>query len=180
MEGSGRRPILFIDEPVLSGYGSAFSTLQRDEVISLLKIVIDYLRENSEAFIGIHCCGNTDWSMIIDAGPDIVSFDAFAYLDYFLLYPEHISRHLENGGSLAWGIVPTVDAEKPGPVKVLVEKIEHGLRTLEQQGTPLALLADRSLLTPSCGMGGLETDKAKRTLEQLRDLSRLLPESLSF
>jgi hypothetical protein len=83
---SGKRPILFLDEPYLAGYGSAFTPIQRHEVVALIKEVVDYLRERSEAIIGIHCCGNTDWSMIVEAGPDILSFDAFSYLDYFFLY----------------------------------------------------------------------------------------------
>ncbi|MDY6850851.1 MAG: hypothetical protein SV487_02075, partial [Thermodesulfobacteriota bacterium] len=32
----GRTPLIFFDEPSLTGFGSAFSTLQRDEVIRLL------------------------------------------------------------------------------------------------------------------------------------------------
>ena len=91
----------------MAGYGSAFTPIQRHEVVALIKEVVDYVRDRSEAIVGIHCCGNTDWSMIIEAGPDIVSFDAFSYLDYFFLYPGEIRRFIEGGGTIAWGIVPT-------------------------------------------------------------------------
>ena len=107
LKGSGKRPVLFLDEPSLSGFGSAFSAIQRDEVIQMLGTVIDYVRENSDAIIGIHCCGNTDWSMILEAGPDIVNFDAFSFMDHFLLYEKEIERFFNGGGSIAWGIVPT-------------------------------------------------------------------------
>ena len=108
MSIEGKRTILFIDEPYLSGYGSAFTPIQRQEVISRIREMIDYLRSRSNAIIGIHCCGNTDWAMIIETGVDIVSFDAFEYLDYFLLYKNDIVRFLRNGGAVAWGVVPTV------------------------------------------------------------------------
>ena len=87
---TGNRPVIFLDEPSLSGFGSAFSPVQRDEVIEILKTVMNYLRDNSDTMIGIHCCGNTDWSMIIKTEPDIISFDAFEYMDFFLLYPDEL------------------------------------------------------------------------------------------
>ena len=60
LERSGKRPIIFLDEPYLSGFGSAFSPIQRHEVVDMLRIVINYLRNNADVLTGIHCCGNTD------------------------------------------------------------------------------------------------------------------------
>ena len=31
------------------------------------------------ALAGVHCCGNTEWSILMDAGVDIMNFDAFDY-----------------------------------------------------------------------------------------------------
>ncbi|MCP4669241.1 MAG: hypothetical protein GY849_23150, partial [Deltaproteobacteria bacterium] len=103
LSASGRKPIIFLDEPYLSGFGSAFSPIERHQVIDLLGAVITYLRENSDALIGIHCCGNTDWAMLLEAGPDIINFDAFGYMDYFLLYKDDIIRFLDQDGIVAWG-----------------------------------------------------------------------------
>ena len=82
LEQTGRRPILFIDEPVLSGIGSAFSSMNREEVSGALKEIIDYCRERSDALLGIHCCANTDWPMVLESGPDILNFDAYGSVSY--------------------------------------------------------------------------------------------------
>ncbi|MBW1673363.1 MAG: hypothetical protein JRJ45_06905, partial [Deltaproteobacteria bacterium] len=126
--------ILFIDEPYLSGFGSAFTPIQRGEVIRLLGEVIEYLRSRSNVLVGIHCCGNTDWSMIFETGVDIVNFDAFGYMDYFLLYRQEIIKFLENGGTVAWGVVPTTSFTGEETLDGLKMQLEKGLNTLYEWG----------------------------------------------
>jgi methionine synthase II (cobalamin-independent) len=172
MAESGKIPILFLDEPSLSGFGSAFSPIERSQVIRLLKEVIDYLRERSEALIGIHCCGNTDWSMIIEAGPDIVNYDAFDYMDYFLLYPDEITRFLHGGGIIAWGIVPTLTFTGKESLEGLCSKLEEGLSRFYQWGLDPETVARHSLLTPACGMGTMTQAAADQVLDLLSSLSR--------
>ncbi|SPD75077.1 conserved hypothetical protein [uncultured Desulfobacterium sp.] len=168
---SGRKPVIFLDEPYLSGFGSAFSVIQRHEVIAILKTVINYLKENSNAFVGIHCCGNTDWSMLIEAGPDIINFDAYAYMEHFLLYSDSIIRFIERGGSTAWGIVPTSGFEEGISLEGLVSKMDSGVTSIYKWGVSPEILAERSILTPACGMGGMETKAAKTAMNMLTWLS---------
>ncbi len=174
LKGSGKRPMLFLDEPSLSGFGSAFSAIQRKDVIEMLSTVINYVRENSEAVIGIHCCGNTDWSMILEAVPDIVNFDAFAFMDHFLLYKKEIERFFSGGGSIAWGIVPTSDFKDTVTVKELSLKLEKGFKMLEKIGISRDTIIRRSILTPACGMGTMSQDMARNAISLLSDLSRTL------
>jgi hypothetical protein len=177
---TGRRPIIFLDEPYLSGFGSAFSSVQRHDVIHILRTLIDYLRNNSDVLIGIHCCGNTDWPMIVETGPDIINFDAFEYMDHFLLfeymdhfllYPEEIVQFIKAGGSVAWGIVPTSGLTGEETVEGLFSRIEEGLGRIHQWGIDGEMLTQRSLLTPACGMGSMDPDAARRAFGLLSDLS---------
>jgi methionine synthase II (cobalamin-independent) len=169
---SGKKPIIFLDEPSLSGFGSAFSPIERSEVVHLLKEVIDYLRDRSDALIGIHCCGNTDWSMIIEAGPDIVNFDAFDYMDYFLLYPDEITHFLRGGGVIAWGIVPTYTFTGQESVEGLFSKLQEGLNRCYEWGLDPKTLIAGSILTPACGMGTMEQTSANKVLHLLSSLSK--------
>jgi len=177
MSIADKRVILFIDEPYLSGFGSAFTPIQREDVISSLKTMIDYLRSRSDAIIGIHCCGNTDWSMILETGIDIVSFDAFDYMDYFLLYRNEIVRFLENGGAVAWGVVPTTSFTSEITVGDLKIQLEKGFNRFYEWGLDKNTVTARSVITPACGVGSIEPDKAKRVFELLSSLSTLLSES---
>lgn len=167
-----KKPIIFLDEPYLSGFGSAFSPIEREEVVNLLKEVIDYLHERSDTVIGIHCCGNTDWSMIMESGPDIVNFDAFAFMDYFFLYPKEIGRFFSEGGSIAWGIVPTADFTGEESVEGLQARLEKGLKSLNEYEFDPETVKAGSILTPACGMGTMEQANSDRVLELLSELSK--------
>ncbi len=171
---SGRRPILFVDEPVLAGLGSAFSPLRTEDVSESLRSFVQHLREGCDALIGIHCCGNTDWSLIFEIGTDIVSFDASGFLEHFLLYPAHLRRFLEGGGLLAWGVVPTLHYTGKETVEELRARIEGGIKRIAGWGVDPALLAERSLLTPACGMATMAAGDASRALELLNRLSERL------
>ncbi len=173
IEETGKRAVIFLDEPYLSGFGSAFSPVERHVVVDSLRTVIGYLREHSDALIGIHCCGNTDWSMIVEAGPDIINFDAFAYTDYFILYPDDIVRFLEGGGTIAWGIVPTSDISGKETAESLHSRLGAALERVYAFGISPSFLAERSILTPACGMGTMTPEAARTALDLLSRVSRM-------
>lgn len=168
---SGKKTIIFLDEPYLASYGSAFSSIQRHEVIYLLKEVVDYLKKRSDTLIGIHCCGNTDWAIIVEAAPDIISFDAFDYMDHFLLYSDDIIRFLGGGGALAWGIVPTSSSWEDESPEDLSSRLEKGLNRLDQWGIDLEIITERSIITPACGMGTMIPDTTRNRMKMLKRLS---------
>ncbi|MGD8389086.1 MAG: hypothetical protein PVG49_18205 [Desulfobacteraceae bacterium] len=170
LEETGRRPILFVDEPALSGIGSAFATLNRDWVVTALRETIDYVRTRSDALIGVHCCANTDWPMVMESGPDILNFDAYGYMDSFLLYPKEILRFIQGGGTIAWGIVPTLDFKAGIDAGQLQADLEQGLDRLRSWGLDEDTLRARSMLTSACGMGSMQTDTADEALRLLSDL----------
>jgi hypothetical protein len=171
MGKSGRRPIIFLDEPGLSGFGSAFSSIERNQVLDLLQLIIGYVRERSDALIGIHCCGNTDWGMLIEAGPHILNFDAFEFMDHFLLYREDILRFIQAGGTIAWGIVPTSGFTGNESVEDLQVLLARGLDRVHEWGVEPRLLAERSMLTPACGMGTMAPEAARTAMDLLSGLS---------
>jgi methionine synthase II (cobalamin-independent) len=163
--------IIFLDEPILSSYGSAFMNVGREEVISALREVSASL----QGLRGIHICGNTDWPMIMEAGLDIIDFDAFYYLSSFLLYAEQVRAFLEGGGAIGWGIVPTdEEALKKAEPADLVRTLTEGMNQLVQEGIPHGLLAERSVITPSCGTGSLSEDGARRAYEMTAEVAALL------
>lgn len=179
MGKTGRKPVLFLDEPYLTGFGSAFTPVRREEVTALLREVIDCLRQKSDALVGIHCCGNTDWPMIAEAGPDIISFDAFSHMEHFLLFPEAISRFINEGGAIAWGIVPTSGCTGSETVDGLFAGLREGLERLDRWGLDPVQIAGRSLITPACGMGTMDPAAASRVQEMLPLLSKMCREEIS-
>jgi hypothetical protein len=175
----GRTPIVFFDEPGLSGYGSAFSTLSEDKVLSSIGHSVEALRSTGEVFAGCHVCGNMDWGLLTRAGLDIINFDAFGYLESVALYPKELKSFLEGGGYLAWGIAPTQGFDKRITPKDLSGMLLKGFDRLSGHGVPRGLLETRALLTSSCGLGSLDPDTADQVLALLPQVKQLMLEATS-
>ena len=161
--------IIFVDEPYMASVGSAFVSVSRDQVISLLSEVFDGIG----GLKGVHCCGNTDWSMLLATPLDILNFDAYNYGYTIALYPEEVKSFLDRGGVLAWGIVPHEEGELKGEVvKGVIDRLEAEMSALERKGIDSACLKRQCLLTPACGLGPLSEEAAEWALELLSDVSK--------
>jgi len=168
--------ICFIDEPILSAFGSStYVSVRRDDVIHLLKDMVDAVHADS-CIAGMHCCGNTEWSIPIDAGVDIISFDAFQYGETIAMYAQAVNNFLASGGALAWGIVPTSTLIREQTVEGLALRLEGVMDHLASKGVEKRLVADQALLTPSCGTGSLTPEEAQLVYEELATLSARMKE----
>ncbi|GAG44806.1 unnamed protein product, partial [marine sediment metagenome] len=164
-----RITIIFVDEPYMASYGSAYVSLSRDKVISLLEEVF----RGISGLKGVHCCGNTDWSVLLATSVDILSFDAYNYAQSLSLYPAEIKQFLEREGTIAWGIIPN-DEESlvKESVASLKDRLEEAIAPFTRNGIRFKQLIEQGLLTPSCGLTSLATEEAAaRALELLVELS---------
>lgn len=170
----GYNQMCFIDEPILSAFGSStYVSVQRTELINCLKEVVEAVHKDG-ALAGMHCCGNTEWPILVEAGVDIISFDAYQYGDTIAYYPEQIKKFLEGGGVLAWGIVPTSERIKLETPDSLVKKLKEKIKNLASKGVDKNLIWERCLLTPSCGTGSLSVELSEKIFLYLRETSQLL------
>ncbi len=162
--------IIFVDEPYMSAYGSISMNLSKEQIISLLEEVLAGI----SGLKGIHCCGNTDWSVLLDTSVNIISFDTYNYAQSLSLYPEAVKKFLDRNGTIAWGIVPN-DEESLAreSVSSLKDRLEEAMAPFTRKDIRFKQLLAQGLLTPSCGLASLATeDAADRALELLADLSR--------
>jgi hypothetical protein len=171
--------ICFVDEPILSAFGSStYVSVQRDDVVAKLGEVIEAVHAEG-ALAGVHCCGNTEWPLLIDAGADIVNFDAFEFGHTIAYYPEQVSKHLEKGGVLAWGVVPTnADRIRANSVDDLILKFTQGVEGLAAKGVDRDLILRQAMLTPSCGTGSLPVPEAEMVFDKLRQTSERIRQTL--
>jgi len=153
--------LIFFDEPLLSGYGSISMNLGKEEIIECLNIAIFSLRGLS----GIHICGATDWSVIMQTGIKVIHFDAYQFFPNMLAYAPELKGFLLNGGILAWGIVP---AEKEfleqETTLNLIKSLEEKIGLLIKEGIPEGVLMKNSLVSQSCGLASLSEELAEKAL----------------
>jgi hypothetical protein len=169
------RRICFIDEPILSAFGSStYVSVHRADVVALLREVADAIHAEG-GLAGIHCCGNTEWTIPIDAGVDIVNFDAYGYGDSILLYADRVREFLRKGGVLAWGIVPTseqIGGETAGSLADRIEDLARRLAGDQDSG----LFFRNALVTASCGTGSIPLERAEKVTRLTKAVSDLLKE----
>jgi len=167
----GAKVVMFFDEPYLVSVGSALINVSREQLIRDIK---ECLEGSGADLTGVHCCGNTDWSILFETGVDIVNFDAFDYLDRFIAYGEEIKEHIQRGGMIAWGVVPNDERVFDGTGEMLAGIVESAFDILESRGIDRLALANQSMITPACGLGSASVEVAERVLYLLADVSGTL------
>ncbi|MFH0847333.1 MAG: methionine synthase [Chloroflexota bacterium] len=163
-----KNTIVFVDEPYLVSLGSAYVVISKEKAQKLLEEVFGGIR----GLKGIHCCGNTDWQLLLSTSTDILSFDAYNYAQPFSLYPAEVGKFIQRGGAVAWGIVPNGEDElKRETVSSLKDRLEEAIAPFTRKGIRFESLAEHGLLTPSCGLATLSEEAAETALRLLAELS---------
>ncbi len=171
------RVVCFLDEPILSAFGSStYVSVSREDVVAALAEVIEAIHAEG-ALAGIHCCGNTEWSIPIESGADIVNFDAYQYGDTIAMYPEDVKSLFERDGMLAWGIVPTSEDIRTVTPDMLISRLEDHMRLLASKGIDIGDIRDHCIVTPSCGTGSMDPDDARLVFPAAAYVSERLRQS---
>lgn len=160
--------IVFVDEPHLVSLGSVFAPVPEDRVPVLLEEVLGGIRGTK----GLHCCGNTDWSVLLDTTTDVLSFDAYNCASSLSAHSDKVRSFLERGGNIAWGIVPNEeDALASESVSSLRDRLQEAMAPHTRNGVSLRRVVAQGLVTPSCGLANLSLEAADRALELTAKLS---------
>lgn len=170
------QPIIFMDEPTISQYGtSAFITVKKEDVIGCLSEIASVLQDNG-ALVGVHCCGKSDWSLITESGVDILNFDGYYFGESLGLFSKEMENFLNKGGKIAWGIIPTLDvnALESSDAGILAKKFEEAKSYLVNKNISEKLIDENSLITTSCGAGSLSESQAEKAMKLTYELSELL------
>lgn len=165
--------LLVLDEPALVGGLRPGLPLAADDVIDVLSGSL--VAAEGRAMTGVHCCGPTDWRLVLQAGPDVLSLpvgvgvaDSAGALAAFL----------ERGGWIAWGAVAT-----DGP---LGENASWSWRQLSsqwcelvQQGCDPVLLRRQVLVSPVCGLALHDEAQADHVFAIARRLSEKIHDQVT-
>jgi methionine synthase II (cobalamin-independent) len=156
------KTIISVDEPYLASMGSAFVSFPREQVIALLEEVLSGI----SGLKAIHCCGNTDWSVVLQTSLDILSFDAYNYAETLALYPAEVKNFLNRGGVIAWGIVPNEEQALSKETKASIgDRLEEAMRLLSKKGISFDTIKSQCLITPSCSLASISIKAAAGALD---------------
>jgi len=154
--------IIFFDEPYMVSFGSAYVSISKEEAINLFNDVL----KGIPALRGIHCCGNTDWSVLFNTDVDIVNYDAFNYLETIFYFKDDLKRFINRGGRIAPGIVPSAE-EVMNATSADMERIMEKFQSAMTEKVGPQGLRDL-IVTTSCGVGSLQPEEASYAMKLLR------------
>ncbi len=174
-----KNTIIFLDEPYMASYGSSVAAgpfSSPEKVAGMIDEVFDGIK----GLKGLHCCGNTDWSVFFKTKLDILNFDTYNYAESLTLYPDEVKAFVSRGGCIAWGIVPNSAEPLSGEtVAVLKDRLEEAMAPFTRNGLRFKELFTHSLLTPSCSLASLTEEGAEKALELLTALSNEMRQKYS-
>ena len=171
--------ILFLDEPYMAAFGSAFISLSREQVITYLDEVFDSIHAEG-GVAGIHCCANTDWSVLLATQADILNLDAYGFIENLALYPAEFREYLDRGGNICWGIIPNNEQIFNETPLGLADRLRNGIKLIVEKAAARGVtikadeFASRSLIAPACGLGSTSIEVADRVFEVLAETGNIL------
>ena len=149
--------LIFLDEPgLVRGAELPIDTEHAVDIVSSALAAVE-----NDAITGVHCCGPTDWRLVGAAGASVLSLpvDLVTATDVAPV----LNAHLDRGGWIAWGVVPThqplgADADR------LWRRLNSVWSELVQNGCDAVLLRTNALVTPACGLAGHGVSQARLAL----------------
>lgn len=167
--------LIFVDDPAVSVYGqSSFITVTREMIKEDLGAVFQAVHK-AGGLAGVHSCDAIDWSILFESDLEVVSFDAYNYFSSLIPFTSALKDFFGRGGSLAWGLVPTLYEraweEDEGS---LLRILEGEWSELIGRGISREVLLRRCLITPACGTGLLEPALAERIYQLAASVSKKL------
>ena len=113
------------------------------------------------------------WSVILKTKLDILNFDTYNYAESLTLYPAEVKKFIDNGGAIAWGIVPnaqdSLDTETPASLK---DRLEEAIAPFTRNGLHFKDILKQSILTPCCALTPLSEEGVEQALKLLTELSQ--------
>lgn len=163
----------------MASYGSAYISLSKDQSINIMNEVFNAIRKEG-AIAGVHCCGNTDWSILLSSDVDILNFDAFSFMENMSLYPMELRAFLDREAKICWGLIPNDERITNECSRSLADRLQTGFKLLSEKahfhGVNITTeeLALSSLLSPACGLGSTTIPISEKAFELLVETSMIL------
>ena len=159
----GARPLIFLDEPALVLWKRDEGPIEREDAIDVLSSAL----AACTAETGVHICGDGDIRLAFEAGPTVLGLPVS---DALISDVGSIVRHIDAGGWIAWGAVPTDRpiGESPDP---LWRRLVGTWCELTRRGCEPLRLRSQAIVTPACGLATHGPTQAERALRLASEMA---------
>lgn len=172
-------PIVILEEPLLGHLGSLKredEDITVDLVVNMLERVIETIK-SAGAVCAVQCMEKCDWQVPINAGVDIISFDAYNNPNNLCIIPEQITDFLAHGGKINWGIVPmTTEALVKGlNIDYVLNRLIATMEGLILAGVPEKLVYNTALVSVHGDVNKLPVIFAEKAIILSTQLAKRIP-----
>lgn len=165
LDEPGLPAVLAGSVPTPSGFGTV-PAVPESVALELLHSVLEAL----PAPRIVHCCApRPPVALLRSAGADVVALDAELVLGAPRATVDALGAGWDSGMSVLLGLVPAAETGEP---PVLADLARPALDLVDRLGFDRAVLAERCLPTPSCGLAGATPGWARRALTLARELGQ--------
>ena len=173
------KPIIMLEDAGLSGFGNVKrenEDVNRDVVINMYAKIVQKIKENG-GLVGVQCFEKCDWQLPIEAGVDIISFDAYNNPNNLNIIAEKINNFLVGGGRINWGIVPVMNESmvKSLTIDYLYKRFVSTVENLVLAGVSERLAYNRALVSIQGNIDGLPLIFAEKAMMLAVQLSKKIP-----
>ena len=159
----GARALLFLDEPALVLWSRDQAPIEREDAIDLLSSALAACSTET----GVHVCGDGDVRLAFEAGPTVLGLPVS---DALVDDVGSLVRHIDAGGWIAWGAVPT-DRPIGDSADPLWRRLVGVWCELTRRGCDPVRLRNQAIITPACGLATHGPSQAERALRLATEMA---------
>ncbi len=176
----GAIPVIFFDEPFLTQAGSAIISLPPESISGSLNECFAPVAALG-GYTGTHVCGATDWGLLARTDVDVLHFDAADHMQELFVYEAELAAFLEQGGMLAWGMIPTDERSLELSSRKITDQVMAAAERVAgfaPAGIDALEVLKKSFISQSCGLGSRDVAVAERCLALAAETAAMLADQL--
>lgn len=171
--------LILLEEPLLGKFGDVQrqnEMITLELITTLLSRVIEKIK-SAGAMVGVQCMEKCNWQIPINAGVDLISFDAYNNPNNLTIIPETIIDFISRGGKICWCIVPAMNEAivKSLNVEYLKTRLLTTFDGLVLAGVPANFVYNSSFVSVQGNLDHLPLIFAEKALILSTQLSKKIP-----
>jgi hypothetical protein len=172
-------PVIVLEEPMFGQLGlikRANEDITIDLVTGFFSKVIEKIK-SADGIVAVQCLEKCDWKIPINAGVDIISYDAYSNPNNLTIIPETITEFLLNGGKINWGIIPVINENtiKLSNIDSVSKRLFTTMEILINSGVTARLVYNSALVSVQGNLDNLPLIFAEKAIILASQLSKRIP-----
>ena len=172
-------PVIILNEPLFCRFGvikRENEDIPVEQVTKMFANVIERIKAKG-AIVAIQSMEKCDWKIPINAGVDIISFDAYNNPNNLCIIPDTITDFVSRGGKINWAIVPVMtEAMVKGlNIDYVANRLFSTMEGLILAGVPEKFVYNSALVSIQGDVENLPVIFAEKSIILANQLSKRIP-----